>query len=44
MCVHSLVTYLFMMFPTAASISSISSLTGSDSVNFIDDDKRQQGI
>ncbi|XP_008541132.2 pancreatic progenitor cell differentiation and proliferation factor-like protein [Equus przewalskii] len=30
------------MFPTAASISSISSLTGSDSVNFIDDDKRQQ--
>ncbi|XP_004435809.1 PREDICTED: pancreatic progenitor cell differentiation and proliferation factor-like protein [Ceratotherium simum simum] len=27
-----------------ASISSVSSLTGSDSVNFIDDDKSQQGL
>uniref|UniRef100_A0A2K5QS82 Pancreatic progenitor cell differentiation and proliferation factor like n=1 Tax=Cebus imitator TaxID=2715852 RepID=A0A2K5QS82_CEBIM len=27
-----------------SSISSVSSLTGSDSVNFIDDDKSQQGL
>ncbi|XP_072874746.1 pancreatic progenitor cell differentiation and proliferation factor-like protein isoform X1 [Chlorocebus sabaeus] len=27
-----------------SSVSSVSSLTGSDSINFIDDDKSQQGL
>ncbi|KAF0881379.1 PDPFL protein, partial [Crocuta crocuta] len=34
----------YHLFPTEASISSVSSLTGSDSANVIPDDKSQQGL
>lgn len=34
----------YHLFPTEASISSVSSLTDLDSVNIIPDDKSQQGI
>lgn len=47
MCVfacHVFVHLLSFIFSIGASISSISSLIGSDSVNFIDEDKSQQGI
>ena len=46
-CVCWLVVYLLVyyhLFPTEASVSSGTSLTGSDSVHFVDDDKSQQGM
>lgn len=46
-CVCWLVVYLlvyYRLFPTESSVSSGNSLTGSDSVHFVDDDTYQEGM